>query len=107
MNQVCIYDIIANNELTASEKETFFNRIYKDYWYKVYHYSYVYIGVSSEAEDLAQEVFLKLWQQLDRLNGLLKNVEGYLFIMARNKCHDRYKMSKGHVVCHGGKRLPL
>ncbi|MFL5748402.1 MAG: RNA polymerase sigma factor [Niastella sp.] len=45
----------------------------------------------SEAEDMAQEVFLKLWQPLDRLNGVLRNVEGYLFIMARNNCHNHYK----------------
>jgi len=83
MNQVCTYDIAA--------KEKLFNGIYKNYWYKVYHYSYLYTGSRCEAEDLAQEVFLKMWQQLDSLNGVLKNVEGYLFIMARNSCHNHYK----------------
>jgi hypothetical protein len=32
------------NELPAPEKEQFFNSIYKKYWYKVYHYSYLYTG---------------------------------------------------------------
>jgi RNA polymerase sigma-70 factor (ECF subfamily) len=91
MSQVCIYEIEENNELPTPEKEEFFSRVYKDYWYKVFQYSYVYTGSRTEAEDMAQEVFLKLWQQCDRLNGLLKNVEGYLFIMARNGCHNRYK----------------
>jgi RNA polymerase sigma-70 factor (ECF subfamily) len=82
MNQVCTYE--------QAEKEQFFNSIYKEYWYKVYHYSYLYTGDKSEAEDLAQDLFLKLWQQFDRLNGV-ENVKGYLFIMARNNCHNHYK----------------
>lgn len=91
MNQVCTYELAESNEQPAQEKEQFFNSIYREYWYKVYHYSYLYTGVKSEAEDMAQEVFLKLWEQLDRLNGVLENVKGYLFIMARNNCHNHYK----------------
>lgn len=91
MSQVCTYKNVENNELPTPEKEKFFSGIYKEYWYKVFQYSYVYTGSRAEAEDMAQEVFLRLWQQSDRLNGLLKNVEGYLFIMARNSCHNRYK----------------
>jgi RNA polymerase sigma-70 factor (ECF subfamily) len=41
---------------------------------------------------MAQEVFLKLWQQLDRLSTAFTNVKGYLFIMTRNSCHNHYKM---------------
>jgi hypothetical protein len=44
-----------SNELPAPEKEQFFSSIYKEYWYKVDHYSYLYTGIRSEAEDLAQE----------------------------------------------------
>jgi DNA-directed RNA polymerase specialized sigma24 family protein len=75
----------------CSEKEQFFSSIYKEYWYKVDHYSYLYTGIRSEAEDMAKEVFLKLWEQLDRLNGVLKSVEGDLFLMVRNSCPNHYK----------------
>jgi RNA polymerase sigma-70 factor (ECF subfamily) len=91
MSQVCTYEIVEKNELPTSAQEKFFSCIYKDYWYKVYTYAYKYTGSKTEAEDLAQEVFLKLWKQSDRLSSLMKNVEGYLFIMARNCCHNRYK----------------
>ena len=80
-----------NNELLPAEKEPFFNALYKDYWYKVFRHSYEYTGCKQEAEDIAQEVFLKLWQQLDRLSEVLINARGYLFIMTRNSCHNHYK----------------
>lgn len=80
-----------NNELQPAERERYFTALYKDYWYKVFRHSYEYTGVKEEAEDMAQEIFLKLWQQLDRLSAVLTNTSGYLFIMTRNSCHNQYK----------------
>jgi RNA polymerase sigma-70 factor (ECF subfamily) len=91
MNPVCTYGTVEKNERHSSDNEQLFNAIYKDYWYKVFRHTYVYTGSKQEAEDMTQEVFLKLWQQFDRISSLLKSVEGYLFIMARNSCHNRYK----------------
>ena len=91
MNDVCTYKTVEKSEPLTPENEQFFNALYKDYWYKVYRYTYVYTGSKQEAEDIAQEVFLKLWQQFDRLSSVMKNVEGYLFIMTRNGCHNQYK----------------
>ena len=91
MNPVCTYKTVETNELQTPEKEKFFNNIYTHNWYNVFRYAYIYTGSKQEAEDMAQEVFFKLWQQFDRISGLLKNVEGYLFMMARNGCHNQYK----------------
>lgn len=91
MKRVCTYDVVEKKELTGPEKEQFFNALYKDYWYKVFRHSYVYTGCKQEAEDMAQEVFLKLWKQIDRLSEVLTNVKGYLFIMTRNSLHNHYK----------------
>lgn len=91
MNPVCTNRAVEKNELQTPEKDKFFSSIYTHYWYKVFRYAYIYTGSKEEAEDMAQEVFLKLWQQFDRISGLLKNVEGYLFIMVRNGCHNQYK----------------
>jgi RNA polymerase sigma factor (sigma-70 family) len=91
MNQVCTYDTVEKCELPAPEKEQFFNALYQEYWYKVFRHSYEYTGSKQEAEDMAQEVFIKLWQQLDRLSEVLTNVRGYLYMMTRNNCHNHYK----------------
>ncbi|HUP13233.1 MAG TPA: sigma factor, partial [Niastella sp.] len=86
-----MHNAMRKNELQAVEKEQYFNALYKEYWYKVHRHSYIYTGSKQEAEDMAQEVFLKLWQQLDRLSEVLTNASGYLFMMTRNKCHNNYK----------------
>lgn len=102
MNPLSIYEAVEKNEMqmpkpsqkvqgSEPENAKFFSDIYTHYWYKVYKYAYIYTGSKQEAEDMAQEVFLKLWQQFDRISGLLKSVEGYLFVMARNGCHNQYK----------------
>jgi RNA polymerase sigma factor (sigma-70 family) len=91
MNQACTYRTVEKNDLLTPENDRIFSAIYKDYWYKIFRHSYVYTGSKQDAEDMAQEVFLKLWQQFDRLSGVLKNAEGYLFIMVRNSCHNHYK----------------
>lgn len=91
MNDVCTYRTVEKSQPLTPENEQFFNAIYQEYWYKVYRYTYLYTGSKQEAEDMAQEVFLKLWEQFDRLSGVLKNVQGYLFIMTRNRCHNYYR----------------
>jgi RNA polymerase sigma-70 factor (ECF subfamily) len=91
MNRLCTYENVEIKKQGMPEKEEFFSNIYTHYWYKVFRYAYIYTGSKQEAEDMAQEVFFKMWQQFDRLSGLLKNVEGYLLIMTRNGCHNQYK----------------
>lgn len=91
MSPACTYEAVEKSKLQTPEKEKFFNTIYQDNWYKIYSYAYKYTGCTQEAEDMAQEVFFKLWQHFDRISSLLKSVEGYLFIMTRNSCHNRYK----------------
>ncbi|WP_205512395.1 RNA polymerase sigma factor [Longitalea arenae] len=91
MNRRCKYETVAYKTLKTPINERLFSDLYTHYWYKVFRHSYEYTGSKQEAEDMAQEVFLKLWQNFDRINGQLTNVEGYLFIMTRNSCHNHYK----------------
>lgn len=73
-----------------SGDDTAFNYLVEKFRRPMISFMYRMTHNSATAEDLAQEVFLKLWQQIDRLNGV-ENVKGYLFIMARNNCHNHYK----------------
>ena len=60
MNQACTYETVAKSGYRTPQNEQFFNAIYKDCWYKVYRYTYVYTGSKQEAEDMAQEVFFEV-----------------------------------------------
>ena len=91
MNRLCIYEEDKDKALPAPEKSVYFSALYTQYWYKIFRHSYEYTGSKQDAEDMAQEVFLKLWKHFDRLSENLTNASGYLFMMTRNSCHNHYK----------------
>lgn len=60
---------------------------------KVFHIAYKFTGKHDEAEDLTQEVFLKLFRSLDKFNRDA-DFSTWLGSVARNYCIDRYRASK-------------
>ncbi|SFH39885.1 RNA polymerase sigma factor [Pedobacter insulae] len=62
--------------------ETQFRELFNSYREKVYSYAFKILKSESEAEDVLQDVFLKLWlhDELDEID----NFEGYLKAMTRN-----------------------
>ncbi len=50
---------------------------------------------ASEAEDVAQEAFIKLWQQLERVRT--DKSEAWLMKVTRNACLDRLRARKAQV----------
>jgi RNA polymerase sigma-70 factor (family 1) len=46
-----------------------------------------------EAEDIVQEIFLKLWKLKDKLEQI-ENIDAFAFRMTRNLCLDRIKTKK-------------
>ncbi len=69
--------------LRQGEQEAF-AYLYKLYWAKVYHFARLYTASPHVAEEVVQEVFIKLWENregLDEGQGL----DGYLFIATRNQ----------------------
>jgi RNA polymerase sigma-70 factor (ECF subfamily) len=60
---------------------------------KVFHISYKFTGKHDEAEDLTQEIFLKLVRSLDKFNRDA-DFSTWLSSVARNYCIDHYRASK-------------
>jgi RNA polymerase sigma-70 factor (ECF subfamily) len=60
---------------------------------KVFHISYKFTGKHDEAEDLTQEIFLKLFRSLDKFNRDA-DFSTWLSSVARNYCIDHYRASK-------------
>lgn len=56
----------------------------------------VIIGNRDEAKDALQEVFIKLWSNRDRLDGL-KSVEAFARSITRNHCLDVLRTKKSTV----------
>ena len=62
---------------------TAFESLFENYSQKLYRFSYSYLKSESEAEDVVQEVFLKLWENRSRLRTGT-SFQSYLFKIAFN-----------------------
>ena len=71
------------------------------YWRKVFNIAYKFVGRHDEAEDLTQDVFLKLFRSLQTFDRRA-NFSTWLISVSRNLCIDHYRsMRREHdVVAH-------
>jgi RNA polymerase sigma-70 factor (ECF subfamily) len=60
---------------------------------KVFHIAYKFTGKHDEAEDLTQEIFLKVFKSLDKFNRDA-DFSTWLSSVARNFCIDNYRAGK-------------
>lgn len=92
MSQIsCIFGIFST-DLTDIKRHTF-EQIYTKYLCKVIYFAQSYLGNRSDAEGVAQEVFITVWEKRNELN-LEKDMFSYLMILTRNKCLNRLKSKK-------------
>ncbi|GHB52507.1 RNA polymerase sigma factor [Persicitalea jodogahamensis] len=70
-------------------KMTAFEEIYRRYWYRLYSIAYHQTGIREEAEELVQEVFLKLWGR--REDVIIRHLGMYLTIAVKNQAYDYIK----------------
>lgn len=66
-----------------------FEEIYQRYWYKLYSIAYHQTGIREEAEELVQEVFLKLWSRREEV--IIRHLGMYLTIAVKNQAYDYIK----------------
>lgn len=58
--------------------------LFNHYWPRVYSAILVFSKSPSIAEDIAQEIFTRLWKEQEK-TGEIRDLAAYLFISARNK----------------------
>jgi len=77
------------------------DEIVRLYWRKVFNVAYKFVGRQDEAEDLAQDIFLKLFKSLKTFDRRA-NFSTWLISVSRNLCIDHYRsMRREHdVVTH-------
>lgn len=67
----------------AEGNESAFTVLVERKWNNIYLQALTYVKVSAQAQDIVQEVFLKIWQTRKKLPAV-ENFDSYLFIIARN-----------------------
>ena len=67
--------------------------IVRTYWRKVFNVAYRFVGTYEEAEDLTQEIFLKVFRSLNTFDQRA-NFQTWLISVSRNYCIDRYRSGR-------------
>lgn len=75
--------------LKQSNQEAF-TTLYKKYWKQVYNFSRLYLTSQSVAEEVVQEVFIKVWESRDFMREG-DNFKGLLFIITRNLIFNMHR----------------
>jgi RNA polymerase sigma-70 factor (ECF subfamily) len=64
--------------------------IVKQHWRKVFNVAYKFVGRHDAAEDLTQDIFLKIFKSLDTFDRRA-NFQTWLISVSRNLCIDHYR----------------
>jgi RNA polymerase sigma-70 factor, ECF subfamily len=64
--------------------------IVRQHWRKVFNIAYKFVGKHDEAEDLTQDVFLKIFKSLNTFDRRA-NFQTWLISVSRNLCIDHYR----------------
>ena len=66
------------------------DQIVRQHWRKVFNLAYKFVGRHDEAEDLAQDIFLKIFKALHTFDRRA-NFQTWLISVSRNLCIDHYR----------------
>jgi len=64
--------------------------VVRQYWRRVFNVAYKFVGRHDEAEDLTQEIFMKIFKSLGTFDRRA-NFQTWLISVSRNLCIDHYR----------------
>ena len=80
----------ADPALPAAAIRRAWEQIVRQHWRKVFNVAYKFVGKHDEAEDLTQDIFLKIFKSLDTFDRRA-NFQTWLISVSRNLCIDHYR----------------
>jgi RNA polymerase sigma-70 factor (ECF subfamily) len=83
--------------LVAAGNRQAFNSLLYARWNKVYTLALTYLRSAEDAQELTQDVFLKVWQNRTQLPSVV-NFDGWLFILARNGILSELRKKKARPI---------
>lgn len=79
--------------------ELAFRQLFMDYYPSLLSYALHYVTEEAIAEDLVQDVFVKTWENWEKISGL-EDFSAYIYQMVRFKClnHLRNEKVRGNIA---------
>ena len=75
------------------EEDEIFRNLFIDYYPSLISFALYYVGDKTIAEDLVQEVFVKLWETRERWSAV-DDFSAYVYKMVRFKCFNYFRAEK-------------
>lgn len=79
-----------STDSSIHEQQEMFRLLFESQRDKVYSYALRLTRVQALAEDIVQDIFMKVWQNLHQLSSI-DNKEGWIFRITRNHCFNILK----------------
>ncbi len=94
-----------SNVVFLLTEEKIFENLFKTYFPRLKSFSFKFVVDQDVAEDLVQEVFLKIWE--NRGNIRVETFHSYVFTMVRNSClnYIKHKNIVGNTIDEGDVNL--
>ena len=86
-------------ERCRSSDDAAFSEVVTRYKAKIYNYIYRMTGSSEDAEDLTQEVFIRMYTSIDSFRGQ-SSLNTWLFRIAGNLCIDRFRRTRNRAAAY-------
>ncbi len=79
--------------------------VVKTYGQRIYNLSYRYMGRREEAEDLTQEILIRVYQNLKSYRPEAGSFQNWILRVARNQIIDRYRQVRRYPKMDGSEEL--
>lgn len=82
-----------------------YRQVYEEHHRSVYTTAYRVLGNAAQAQDVVQDVFLRLWRNPDKFDPRRGDIGSYLRVMARSRAVDLWR--EGQAASRAGDRLEV
>ncbi len=85
-----LFENISDSELARKisiGQKPAYQELFERYAQRIYKFSYTYLKNKGDAEELVQDVFLKIWEKREMLDHT-KNIKSFIFKIAVNTIYD-------------------
>lgn len=73
---------LEREEREAKSRRALFEEIYRSHYNKVLFFAYNYVKESEKAENIAQDVFMAFWNEINSVKEISDSLP-YLFVMTK------------------------
>lgn len=80
--------------MLSRKKKERFSVLFDKHYRKLYNYAYKVLNDKDIAEEIVQETFIKLWQNIDNVSKVERSIESYLIITLKNKIIDFHRKNQ-------------